>query len=246
MVKPTHMYIVHDEQQKTLRVHYGKLKPIMEYIPDELGGTKVHFKHPERGFVYSFKSAGEPEAHLVDEKSAQQVRNQIKNQARKRNIKIVKPDEVYSETELFFCKVEMGMGRTSIPPAGFYTTDLGACIGISLYNPNSQYTHLFHTPGCDDDRMPTIVRYLEDRLTEQNSTDLSAMQVNIASGLFTLGDDEVEAIIRKARNKLVEFFFSKDIDPKTHFAEQRGEVITFMSIEPHRGLVDIVKKHLAY
>lgn len=245
MTKPTHMYIEFDNEKNIFTAHYGRMNPIMEYIPDKGGVVTEHFKHPKKGFVYYFKQIGEPEMHRLDGKPIKSVRNHIKNYARNKKINIVKPEDIFSHEELFFCKVEMCTARTTEPPGGLYSTNIATCMGISLYNSETKYTHLFHTPGCDEEMMPLIFGHLDNRLLEQE-TKMNNIEVNIASGLVTLGDEEVVEIISEARDGLLEYFFSKNINPKIHFAENRGESIRYMSINPNNGFVEAIKEHVAY
>ena len=247
MAKPTHMCIQYDTERNTVTAHYGKASLIKEHTPDPIFGgfIKEPFKHPEKGRVYFFRQVRDPDVYDTHTTPVHSIEKELRKEARKKGIQFVKADNVHSFQKLFYFKVEMGTAKTTKPPGGLYTTDLATCIGISIFNQETHYTHLFHTPGCDEEIMPDIINHLGSMLAQQN-TRPDKIQVNIASGLITLGDDEVEEIIKKARDKLVEFFFSRDIDPKTHFAETRGEAYMFMSVNPHDGLVEAIKKCIAY
>ncbi len=240
MAKPTHMYL--EVKDGALLAHYGKLKLVTEMYEDSY---RIAFKHPKRGEVSSFLQIGEPVKYdLGNEKEVRDLKNGIKRDAVKKGIFVVRPDDIYCFHELEFYEVPMGQAKTTIPPGGLYTKSIGTCLGISIYNENTRYTHLFHTPGCEPETMPKIIGHLEHILSEQG-TGMEHVKVNIASGLLAFfWGDEVEATIRSARENLLLFFFSKDIEPVIHFAETRGEAYMFMSIEPHQGLVEVIKKHV--
>lgn len=246
MAKPTHAYIEHDNEGHAFKAHYGKLQAVMEHLSDPgLGGFNAVFKHPTKGPLACFNPIGEPEVIAVNGKSAEETRRQIKSGIRREGIAIVQRESLYSGKPLIFFEVGMAEAKTVRPPGGLYTQSLGPCFGISLYNPETHYTHLFHTPGCERKDIPGILKHLEDMLAQQ-AAGADKVQVNIASGLMTWDDEEVEQLIRTAREQLVLSFFARNLEPKTHFVEKKGYAVGFMAINSHNGLVEIIEKDVRY
>ena len=241
MQKPTHIYVEFNKDANTLTAHYGKLRPVMESKICDLGAYTIPFEHPNLSTVCYFEQIG-AKVHPLNGQTSNELRKRIKNDAKKRGISVVKQEDIYSLQKLLFFEVEMATAKTVRPSGALYTRSLGACIGISIYNPKTHYSHLFHTPGCDRETMPSITGHLERILSDEEGIKGGNVEVNIASGLFApFFGYEVEEAIRNAREELMLFFFSRDIEPTTHFAEENGEAITFMSVRSN-GLVEIIKE----
>jgi hypothetical protein len=239
MTRPRAMYIEQDKTQGIIKVHYGKAKPIIEFYKDPvLGLLDKHFKHPTRGNVYYFRDTQNPEIHKTNGKTV----NHIKKDARKRKIKEYNPQQIYSNEALKMVYVDMGQFVSSInPEGGLYTNSLATCIGVAMRNPENKHASLFHTPGCEKETIPYIQKIITSQIDLLGTHP--KLEVTIASGLVNMDDEEIIDIISFAREKIEEFFFDLNIEPTMHLAESE-EMISFMSINPNDGLVDIIKKSI--
>lgn len=252
MSNPSHAYI--ERKQDEFVVHLGVAKEIYEAVENTDRPTNmfeamffnphklIPFAHPSIPHPMSFIPHGKPISYKIGEQNEGKLRNRLKHLTKKshKSIKFVpNPESIYCNEEMIAHYVPMGHNINAPQNTGLYTKNLGPCFGIAIYNSNNKNTSLLHSNGCGEELTEQITRSI-DNMLESPEFRNGTLEVNIANGLLTMGDDEVYGYIMQTRDDLLEYFFGKNIDPTVHFTKERGEVINFFMIKPDKT-VDVIK-----
>ena len=158
-MKATEVYIENKYDAGILTsfiVHYGKTSTVTKKVYDPFGIYDIPLSDEKGQNIFFFKQLGESEIVQIGDLEPNVVRNRLKNHAKKNGFTIVNAKKLLNKEDTFYKEIPMGMFDTASPPLGLYTEGLVTCIGVSLYNPNTKRAFLYHTPGCDEEKMSAI------------------------------------------------------------------------------------------